>query len=38
MFLLGDFNATVANDSLSWLAINRSFGLGKMNENRTKAA
>ena len=33
IFLLGDFNARVDDDSTSWPAILGSFGVGKMNEN-----
>ena len=33
ILLLGDFNAGVGDDSISWPAIIRSFGVGKMNEN-----
>ena len=33
IFLLGDFNGRVGDDSTSWSAIIGSFGVGKMNEN-----
>ena len=36
MFLLGDFNARVGDDSTSWPAIIGCCGVGKMNENGQK--